>query len=80
VGGRATWTVPEGGFFTWLELPDGDARTIAASALDEGVAVVPGPPFFSAGGGERNIRLSYSQASPEGIEDGIARLGPLLTR
>jgi DNA-binding transcriptional MocR family regulator len=39
---------------------------------------VPGPPFFSAAGGERNIRLSYSQAAPEGIEEGIARLGSLL--
>jgi 2-aminoadipate transaminase len=78
VADRATWTVPEGGFFTWLELPEADARTIAAGALDEGVAVVPGPPFFSGEGGERNIRLSYSQASPQGIEEGIARLGPLL--
>ena len=26
LGGRATWTVPAGGFFTWIELAEGDAR------------------------------------------------------
>jgi 2-aminoadipate transaminase len=78
LGGRATWTRPEGGFFTWLTLPEQDGVDVARRALEAGVAVVPGPPFFAAGGGERNVRISYSQASEELLEEGIARLGPLV--
>jgi len=79
VGARATWTRPEGGFFAWLELPPGgDGVAAAGRALEAGVAVVPGPPFFPAGGGERNLRISYSRASEEEIEEGIALLAPLL--
>ena len=79
VAGRASWTVPEGGFFTWLDLGGVDGRGLAARALEAGVAVVPGQPFFAGSGGERNIRISYSQASEERIEKGIALLGPLLS-
>jgi 2-aminoadipate transaminase len=78
VGGRATWTRPEGGFFTWLTLPEHEGVTVAKQALEAGVAVVPGPAFFVDGGGERNIRISYSQAPEERLEDGIARLGAVL--
>lgn len=79
-GDAATWTRPEGGFFTWLELPAGsDAVAAAGRALEAGVAVVPGPPFFPAGGGERNLRLSFSRADEAEIDEGIRRLGPLLT-
>jgi 2-aminoadipate transaminase len=78
VGDSATWTRPEGGFFTWLTLPGQDGVDVARRALEAGVAVVPGPPFFVTGGGERNVRISYSQASEELLEEGIARLGPIL--
>jgi 2-aminoadipate transaminase len=79
VGDSASWTRPEGGFFTWLELPSGsDAVAAAGRALEAGVAVVPGPPFFPAGGGERNLRLSYSRADEAEIDEGIRRLASLL--
>ena len=75
LGGRATWTKPEGGFFTWLDLEPGtDATEVAARALEAGVAVVPGLPFFPDGGGGENVRLSYSGVSEAQIEDGIAPL------
>jgi 2-aminoadipate transaminase len=79
VGERATWTRPQGGFFAWLELAEGaDAVAVAGRALEAGVAVVPGPPFFPAGGGERHVRLSYSRVTEDEIEAGIERLGTLL--
>jgi 2-aminoadipate transaminase len=79
VGDRASWTRPEGGFFTWLDLPPGsDAVAAARRALEAGVAVVPGPPFFPAGGGERHLRLSFSRADEAEIDEGIRRLGRLL--
>ncbi|HET9215287.1 MAG TPA: PLP-dependent aminotransferase family protein [Gaiellaceae bacterium] len=79
VGGRAAWTRPEGGFFAWLELAEGaDAVAVARRALEAGVAVVPGPPFFPAAGGERHLRLSFSRADEGQIEEGIGRLGGLL--
>ncbi len=78
LGDRATWTRPEGGFFTWLTIPGQEGVDVASRALEAGVAVVPGPPFFAARGGEHNIRISYSQSSEALLEDGIARLGPLV--
>ena len=41
--GRARWSEPTGGFFTWLTLPEGlDARELRAAAVEAGVAYVPG--------------------------------------
>jgi 2-aminoadipate transaminase len=79
VGERGSWTRPAGGFFTWVELPPGwEAGTFAERALEAGVAVVPGPPFFADEGGERHVRLSFSRATEEEIAGGIRRLGRLL--
>jgi 2-aminoadipate transaminase len=74
--GQATWTRPDGGFFLWVELPDGaKAEDIALAALKEGVFVFSGGMFFPEGNGGNNaLRLSYSNASPERIPEGIRRL------
>jgi 2-aminoadipate transaminase len=80
LGGIATWTRPGGGFFAWVELPPAaDAVLFAERALEAGVAVVPGPPFFAEGGGERELRLSFSRVTEEEIDEGIGRLAGLLT-
>ena len=79
LGGVASWTRPGGGFFSWVELPPfADAVSLAAEALDAGVAIVPGPPFFAQGGGERHVRLSFSGVGEEEIAEGIRRVGALL--
>jgi 2-aminoadipate transaminase len=78
--GLASWTRPGGGFFAWVELPPfEDAVALAERALGAGVAFVPGPPFFPEGGGERQLRLSYSRVAEEEIHAGIRRLAGLLT-
>jgi 2-aminoadipate transaminase len=74
------WTRPEGGFFSWLSLPLGvDGAELAQRALDRGVAVVPGAPFFPDGRGSNNLRLSFSRVEDELIEDGIERLAALVS-
>ena len=64
------WSQPEGGYFIWLELPEG---TSAQEVLDraEGVTAVLGTDF---GGGANTIRLAYSYVSPAEIDEGIGRL------
>ncbi len=68
--GGSTWSRPEGGYFIWLELPEG---TNAKEVLDraEGVTAVLGTDF---GGPANSIRLAYSFVSPDEIDEGVQRL------
>ena len=76
-----TWVAPHGGFFVWLQLPEGsDSVALAASAREHGIAFVPGVPFFPDGRGRDNIRLAYSRVDGEPLEQGCRRLGELLAR
>jgi DNA-binding transcriptional MocR family regulator len=76
-----TWERPAGGMFVWLTLPQGwDARDLLARSIAEArVAFVPGGAFFADGSGANTARLSFSLTSPEVIEEGISRLGRLLS-
>ena len=80
-GTGATWNRPEGGYFLWLDLPDGvDVAAVLASAERVGVTFVPGPDFFPRGGGGRSAaRLAFSFASPAQLRDAVARVAPLLS-
>ena len=76
----AHWTRPEGGFFSWLTLPDGaDSVDVARRAAERGVAIVPGTLFFPDGRGTDTVRLSFSMVSEAQIDDGIERVAALLT-
>jgi 2-aminoadipate transaminase len=73
------WTHPEGGFFSWLTLPaDVNAVDLARRAVEQGVGIVPGAPFFPDGRGGDNVRLSFSMVSEEQIDAGIERLASLV--
>ena len=73
------WTRPQGGLFLWVTLPKGmDAAKILPAAVENKVAFVPGNPFFPAGGGENTLRMNYSNATNEGIREGMSRLGKTL--
>ncbi|MEH6737585.1 MAG: PLP-dependent aminotransferase family protein [Sulfitobacter sp.] len=76
-----TWTRPEGGMFIWLELPTqiNAADLLAQSLKTERVAFVPGHAFFADGSGANTMRLSFSRTDEAGIDEGIARLGRLIT-
>ncbi|GHO46730.1 PLP-dependent aminotransferase family protein [Ktedonospora formicarum] len=70
------WTRPEGGMFLWITLPEGmNATELLREAVKENVAFVPGASFHAEGGVQNTLRLSFSNATPERIREGIARLG-----
>lgn len=73
------WIRPDGGLFLWVTLPQGvNAAELLPEALAARVAFVPGAPMFPNGGGENTLRLNFSNATPERIREGIARLGRVL--
>ena len=73
------WTTPQGGFFSWLTLPDGgDAALLAHRAVEDGVGIVPGSLFFPDGRGGDNVRLSFSLVDESAIDEGVARLAELV--
>ena len=75
----ARWTRPQGGFFSWLTLPDGvDAGDLAKRAVENGVGIVPGSLFFPDGRGGDNVRLSFSLVDEALIDTGIERLASLV--
>ena len=75
----ASWTLPRGGFFSWLTLPGVDATELARRAVDQGVGIVPGAPFFPDGRGAENVRLSFSMVDEARIDDGVERLASLVS-
>ena len=73
------YTHPEGGLFTWVELPSHlDSRVIMQDCLKNNVAYVPGGSFFPNGGKENCFRLNYSNMPDDRIVEGIKRLGEVL--
>jgi len=73
-GTPASWSRPDGGFFSWLRLPGVDTTALATTARDRDVAFVPGAGFFSARPDTEHARLSFSRVSEPDIAEGIARL------
>ena len=77
----SSWTKPEGGMFIWITLPEGmdGAKLLAKSLETAKVAFVPGKAFFADGSGANTFRVSFSCANEQMIEDGIGRLGALIS-
>jgi DNA-binding transcriptional MocR family regulator len=71
-----SWSRPAGGYFLWLDLPEGlDARGVLEAGKETGVAFVPGGDFFHRpAAGRSAARLAFSFASPDEITEGVARL------
>lgn len=74
-----TFTRPQGGLFTWVELPANiDARELLVKSLEQNVAFVPGGAFFPGGNHENAMRINFSNMPEERIIEGIKRLGRVL--
>ena len=77
-------TFPDGGLFTWAQLPGGINTTdlLAESVKNPDVKVVyvAGEGFFTEGGGKGSdcMRISFGSVPPEKIKTGMERLGNLI--
>jgi DNA-binding transcriptional MocR family regulator len=70
----ARFVTPEGGYFLWVDLPEGsDVAALERGAAERGVVFVKGTDFLIEGG-ESSLRLAYSAVPPDQIEEGIARV------
>jgi 2-aminoadipate transaminase len=72
-----SWTRPQGGLFLWARVPERiNTRDFLEKALAAKVAYVPGFAFYPGEeGGEHAMRLNFSNANEEMINEGIYRLG-----
>ena len=74
-----SWTIPAGGFYSWLTLPHGlDATAMLPRAVANLVAYVPGTGFYVDGQGRQNLRLSYCYPEPDRIRAGGRRLAAVI--
>ena len=70
----ARFVAPEGGYFLWVDLPDGtDVSALFDAAAARGVQFVKGTDFVLEGG-ESTLRLAYSGVTPDEIVEGVKRL------
>ncbi|MDP9800902.1 DNA-binding transcriptional MocR family regulator [Arcanobacterium wilhelmae] len=76
---QCEWNVPEGGFYTWVKIPDGlDAKAMLPRATAKLVAYVSGTAFYMDGQGSDHLRLSYCYPPEESIVEGVRRLAGVI--
>ncbi len=83
LGAAIDFVPPQGGLFVWARLTGAggklnDGAALASKAIEQGVAFVPGAPFYCAQPDTRTLRLSFATVGEERIREGIARLGKAL--
>ncbi|MFH0967284.1 MAG: PLP-dependent aminotransferase family protein, partial [Methanobacteriota archaeon] len=72
-------TEPEGGMFLMVTLPPGlSSMQVFEEGVRQGVAVMPGLPFYVDGGGDDTIRLNFSSVDENQILEGMDRLSRVL--
>jgi len=83
LGGAIDFVQPQGGLFVWARLTGAggkpaDGNAFAKRAIEEGVAFVPGAPFYCAQPDVATLRLSFATADVAKIREGVARLARAL--
>jgi 2-aminoadipate transaminase len=72
---EARFVPPQGGYFLWVDLPEGsDVEALERGSAERGVVFVKGTDFLIEGG-QSSLRLAYSAVPPDQIEEGVARVG-----
>ncbi len=75
------FTVPEGGMFLWLTLPEGiDTMKLLDAAVAANVAFVPGAPFYANEITPNTLRLSFVTVPPEKIRAGVKVLAEVIKK
>ena len=83
LGAAIDFVQPQGGLFVWARLTGAggkiqDGNEFAKRAIAEGVAFVPGAPFYCANPDLSTLRLSIATADEGKIREGIGRLAKAL--
>ena len=83
LGQAISFAPPRGGLFIWARLTGAggklaDSDALARQAIEQGVAFVPGAPFFCANPDRSTLRLSFATVGEAQIREGAARLGRAL--
>ena len=83
LGHAIEFNQPQGGMFFWARLTGVEGKSrhageFAKRAIEQGVAFVPGAPFFAHDPDLATFRLSFATVGLEKIEEGIGRLGQAL--
>ncbi|MBV7363955.1 PLP-dependent aminotransferase family protein [Actinomycetaceae bacterium TAE3-ERU4] len=74
----STWEVPQGGFFLWVKLPEGQWGDVLTRGLKHKVVAVPGSGCYVDSEPGTHIRIAFSAVPAEKINESIARLGVAL--
>ena len=79
LGDAIDFAQPQGGLFIWARLTGAggkitDSNEFARRAISQGVAFVPGTPFFATNPDHATLRFSFATADLARIEEGVTRL------
>lgn len=83
LGSALEFVPPQGGLFIWARLSGAQGRVadgaeFARRAIDQGVAFVPGAPFYARDPDHATLRLSFATVGEERIREGVKRLAAAL--
>ncbi len=84
LGDAIEFVQPQGGLFVWARLTGAGGKVsngndFAKKAIEQGVAFVPGAPFYATNPDLATLRLSFATADVGKIEEGVGRLGKAIT-
>jgi len=82
LGAHATYNQPQGGLFVWARFtaPGADSAVLSQRAAEQGVAFVPGAPFYASNPDPATFRLSFATVPPAQIDQGLQRLAAMLAK
>lgn len=73
-------TQPEGGYFVWVELPEGvDALQLHRLALSQNISTAPGHLFSADGRFRHHLRLNCGHPRADELEEALRTVGRLAT-
>jgi len=76
---ESSWSRPDGGMSVWVRLPDSlNSKQLLIQAVESGVTFITGDHFYSSSPQQNLMRLSFTMATPQSIEEAVKRLGTLL--